>query len=110
MQIYDISRFKHPSLKADIDQFMTSHSDGTVKIWNLIGNEVSEDKSFLCNTALIKLVFGQPVTSINSSFDGTKLVASGKDHSALIWCPEYDQEILYSLVGHKDIVVIHLLM
>lgn len=48
--------------------------------------------------------FTEPVTSVNSSFDDQMLIASGKDHSALVWESSMDNKINYSLVGHTDIV------
>jgi WD40 repeat protein len=47
-----------------------------------------------------------PVTCVNSSYDLERFVASSKDHSAIVWdVNQEEDEILYSLVGHKDIVV-----
>lgn len=107
VKIYHIARYKTATSFADVDEFMTSHSDGTVKTWRVADGHVSELKSYLCKISLIFncVVFNMPVTCVNSSFDFTKMVASCKDHSSLIWNPAYNQEVQYSLVGHKDIVV-----
>ena len=48
--------------------------------------------------------FNSAVTSVNSSFDDSLIIAGSKDHSALVWDSNQNQKINYSLIGHTDVV------
>lgn len=78
------------------DEFLTTLEDGSIWTWKLEDDELKNKTKYA--------YFTSPVTSVNSSFDDSLLVASGKDHSAVVWeCSQYNK-IGYSLVGHTDVV------
>lgn len=79
------------------DEFMTTHSDGSIRLWQMEEDNAKQ----LCEFPY----FTSPATCVNSSPDDKRLIASSKDHSALIWNRSEMKKIEYSLVGHHDVVV-----
>ena len=91
--VYHISKFKN--LKND-NEILTSHSDGSINTWLInAGNMELKNKV---------AYFNEPVTSVNTSYDDLGMIASCKDHSAMVWRIDQTDKIDYSLVGHSDIV------
>jgi len=91
--IYCISKFKND--KND-DQFFTSLSDGSIRLWSF-DNNVIEQKM------LYQFHF-DPVTAINCNEARELGVSGSKDHSACVWRLDDADKIVFSLVGHTDIV------
>lgn len=91
--VYHIGKFKNS--KND-NEIMTSHSDGSISTWIVNSGEMALQNKVT--------YFNSPVTCVNSSYDDLNLIASCKDHSAVIWKNGQINKLDYSLVGHSDVV------
>jgi len=78
------------------NEVITSHEDGSVRVWCYEDNELKEKKNFC--------YFNYPSTCSNSSIDDTNMISGSKDHSAIVWGYTDVDKILFSLVGHTDTI------
>ncbi|MDX1416172.1 MAG: hypothetical protein R3293_18385 [Candidatus Promineifilaceae bacterium] len=79
------------SFSPDGERIVTAGDDGSVKVWDLAGNELA---SLLGHTAAVQ--------SASFSPDGQRIVTAGADGSARVW--DLAGNELTSLVGHTDAV------
>ena len=89
--VYSLNRFN-----TNETEIILSHSDGSVRIYDIQKNKLVSDKEFY--------YFTSPVTCANVSLDDSLLVACGKDRTAEIWNPKVLNEIKFTLAGHRGVI------
>ncbi len=89
--VYSLNRFNNEE-----EKIILSHSDGSVRIYDIKEKKLVSDKEFY--------YFTSPVTCANVSMDDSLIVACGKDRTAEIWNPKVLHEIKYTLAGHRGII------
>jgi len=82
-------------MKNNDNKFFSTHSDGTIRHWNF-ENKLEEEKVYIFNL--------DPVTCLNINENDENVISGSKDHSAIVWKLNNEDNIFFSLVGHSDII------
>ena len=89
--VYSIIKFHNIN-----NRILISHSDGSVRVYDIQGNDLKLKDSFY--------YFTSSVTCAKLSKDDKRIVACGKDRTAQVWKIDTHEEIDYTLSGHKNVI------
>ena len=90
--VYAIHKFRN----GKSNSIILSHSDGSVRLFDIVGNALKQRDAFY--------YFTSPVTCANCSLDDKRLIGCGKDRTAEIWKINTHSAIDYTLSGHRNII------
>ena len=93
---YAKSVFSITKFHSKPNSILLSHSDGSVRIYDIKEKKLELKDSFY--------YFTSPVTCAKASEDDKRIIACGKDRTAQIWKTDSHEAIDYTLSGHRNVI------